>query len=51
MVSPLIKPMLPQQAQAAMSAVGFGATGAAETGAGITGARYNRKQSLSARLM
>jgi hypothetical protein len=51
MVAPLIKPMLPQPAQAAMSAVGFGATGAAETGAGITGARYGRKQSLSARLM
>jgi hypothetical protein len=34
-----------------MTAVGFGATGAAETGAGITGARYNRNKSLSARLM
>jgi len=51
MVAPLIKPMLPQPAQAAMSAVGFGATGAAETGAGITGARYSRNKSLSARLM
>lgn len=51
MMAPLIKPMLPQPAQAAMSAIGYGATGAAETGAGITGARYNRNKSLSARLM
>jgi len=51
MMAPLIKPMLPQPAQSAMSAIGYGATGAAETGAGITGARYNRNKSLSARLM
>jgi len=50
MVTPLIKPMLPQQVQSAMSAVGLGATGAAITGAAETGAGMRRK-SLSARLM
>jgi hypothetical protein len=50
MVAPLIKPMLPQPVQSAMSAVGLGATGAAITGAAETGAGMRRK-SLSARLM
>jgi hypothetical protein len=50
MVAPLIKPMLPQPLQSAMSTVGLGATGAAITGAAETGAGMRRK-SLSARLM
>jgi len=50
MVTPFIKPMLPQQVQNAMSTVGLGATGAAITGAAETGAGMRRK-SLSARLM